>query len=164
MSGGGPTYQAQVGTLAAGSDLFHQAVGFAHDKWNDQAAAFAKSHPIEYAVRAKFVDPSQVPGPINFSDPQSIAAGLQTNAAIVARVASREPGVSLSAIPEDQKPKVLSWMAAGPAQSGQAILDAIKALPPQARDATVSDPEGRRGPTIAARPAARPWRIRARGR
>jgi len=105
---------------------------------NDEAAKFAKSHPIEYAARAKFIDPSQVPPPVNYSDPQSIASGLPTNAAIIGRVARREPGVSASAIPPSDLESAKNVMSYGTPQLKTALLSAITSLPSPAREATLA--------------------------
>jgi len=135
--GGSGTYKDQVAAMVAGKgDLFAAGVAAAHDKMLDEEASFAKSHPIEYAARKGW---ALQPPPINFQDPNSVAQGFRANAQITNAVTSREPGVSLSAIPENQKPQVNAWLANGPSQSAQAILDGIAALPPAARDATVSD-------------------------
>ena len=141
---GGPagpeTYQQAVSRLAGGHDLFQAGIGGAIQQQHADATAALAHDPIGYAARAKMIDPSQTPGPINYNDPASISQGIQARAAIIARVAGREPGISLSAIPEAEKPQLTDWMTYGPPQTAQAILDSIKNLPPPSRDATLADP------------------------
>lgn len=118
-------------------DMFHQMLEAEAAKHVKEQTDLATNHPVTYAVRSGMIQ--KAPPPINFSDSQSTQAGFQANAEIAGMVSRRQPGTSLSAVPEDIKPQVEAALVSADPQQAVNVLNGIAALPKDARDATIED-------------------------